>query len=211
MWAGNHEGTMKSLRIAALINLAGLFLAALILIAVLTEAAMIQIIFIQPLYWALDHSWMLGRAIINVLIALAASVVTLASIPLSTKADKRIPPDNPLQSWVIIPFVALGLLLSSVIYYCYKCCDTPWNLHLGFPLSWGGIPVDGILQAASRAGFLLQHVMEGKWFINGWGLIADLLFWFNIASLLCFIRSTGLLARPRQTGNFPNPNSSIEH
>lgn len=190
---------MKSLRIVALINMAGLFLAVLILIATLTEAAMIQIVFIQPLYWALDHSWMLGRATVNILIALAASSVTLSRIRLSIKTGTRMPSDNPLESWTTIPLIAFSLLLSSVIHYQYKCCDTPWILHLGFPLSWVYIPVDGILQAASRAGFLLQQVTHGKGFINEWGLITDLFFWFNIASLLCFIRSTGLIARPRQT------------
>jgi hypothetical protein len=170
---------MQKIGFAGVLNFAGLFLAILIMIATITQASNLQIIFIQPLYWALDHSWMPGRAIVNFLVAIAAFSITLVRwyfLPVYS-GSRNASSGFPKKAIPVILFILMGMLLSLGIYYFSRCCDTPVILALGFPLSWLHIAVEGPA---------FEYILAGRWFLNGWGVIVDALFWFNIVIVIRF-------------------------
>lgn len=177
---------MNKFYFTGMINLSGFLLAILIMIATITQARNIQIIFIQPLYWALDHSWMPGRAIVNLLVAIAAFSITLVRWYFPPfHSDAETPSFNLLhKAPPVILFITLGMLLSLGVHYFNRCCDSPWVLHLGFPLSWLKIAVEITM---------LEDILSGRWFVNGWVVIVDALFWFNIATVMWRIWPGGLL------------------
>lgn len=173
---------MQKIAFAGVFNFVGLLLAILIMIATITKPSNIQIIFIQPLYWALDHSWMPLRAIVNFLVAIAAFSITLVRWyfpPVHSEAETtsfdllhKAPP--------VILFITLGMLLSLGVHYFHACCDTAWVLHLGFPLSWLKIAVESTM---------LEDILSGRWWMNGWGVLTSMLFWFHLAIVALFLKS----------------------
>jgi hypothetical protein len=91
-------------------------------------------------------------------------------------------PEQRKLNWIGAPaFVLLGLLVSLVVVYGESCCDTPVNILAGFPLSW----LHGITQAQNRLPAPLMDDLPGHlgtihWYLDGWGLLADILVWFSL-------------------------------
>jgi hypothetical protein len=167
----------KILSILVLLSIISLLIALLIILLYLTQAANIQVIPLQRLYWSLDKAWGWGRAIANLLIAVAA-------ISMSVFILKRAIIRLEIRAILTILIVTFGgLLFGSVINYTYACCEMPVMHYFGFPFSWWrGIAGSSNIQSPIIVS-LLQNSDQFQPRILLWGLITDLLFWLNIGLL----------------------------
>jgi len=164
--------------------LMGLFVALVNILVHLTQVANIQVIFFQSLYWISDQVWGLGRAIIILLVATAASAIAIVYYrELNNKLNTK---------WFggILLFSIFGLILGLIVHYAYACCDTPIIFYLGFPLSWmRGVTSFWRSLPTSASSYLIHYFRLLSWHLVLWHLFADFLFWFDIGFILFAIRN----------------------
>lgn len=168
---------MSKLRwIKFIIPVISLGIACIILIVPITARNGYQIIMLQPLHSILDKSWLLIRSLVFFLFSIA-SVIALSRSTQKLKINGSL--------WYFVGIIVLGLLASLIIFYGFSCCDSPVVFFMGFPFSW----LRGITQAQHYLPlpafqYLIMNFLQIDWNIDGFSLVANILFWYDLSLLV---------------------------
>jgi hypothetical protein len=82
----------------------------------------------------------------------------------------------------------LASLLYHSVYNVSLCCENPLATYWGFPFSWlYGIAQDPPFEPYTRwtaYAYVTHYAGQMVWRISYWKLVADLGFWWSVASVL---------------------------
>lgn len=161
----------NSSRMNHIVSIICLGLALLILVIPITEMHNIQITVLLVLYFALDKSYLLIRALFFFLASIIVCIMVFRS-PETFIGEKK------LKRFVTT--IVIGLLVGLIIFYGASCCDTPVIFFMGFPFSWlrGVAPVFHYLPEPPLH-YLLSNIFGIHWYVDAYSLIIDVLFWSN--------------------------------
>jgi hypothetical protein len=156
----------------------------MVLIIPLTEMKNIQVPALQPLYFALDKSWLLFRSLFFLIISIFG-FLCLFRTHRSTQTIGTIR---------YLSFMFIGLIVSLAVFYGYSCCDSPVVFYMGFPFSWlrGITPAQHYLSLPAFE-YLTANVLHIDWEIKLVSLVLDILFLYNIIFLMTVLKQQGLM------------------
>jgi hypothetical protein len=163
--------------------------ALIVLVAYATQAANIQIIVLQPVYWVLDAEWGAVRTLLLLLAAGSATAVLILRSRVRAGADSTPIFVAGRAALKMAGAIAGGLILGMLVFYTHTCCDNPAVYYLGFPLSWlRGVAPDWHVLPLPVVPYLFQNLARIGWFVDGFSLLVDILFWVNVAFLISAIQ-----------------------
>lgn len=171
-----------------LLSIASILAALLVLLAYITQSVGIQIIFIQPVYWILDRNWGAIRTSFLLLVSFGGcAILLLDSRTRKWNRQEDGSQEANLRHWAAMRFgiFGLGLIAGLLVFYGHSCCDNPVSIYMGFPLSWlrGTTPAQHYLPIP-LVPYLLQNLAQIQWYLDGFSLMVDSLFWLNVG--VCF-------------------------